>query len=47
MSPTTSAGPLPDLHRLRRALADGLTAQAVIEQVIARRRGGGAAGLGV
>jgi len=47
MSPTTGAGapPLPDLHRLRRALADGLTAQAVIEQVIARRRAVTAGGI--
>jgi allophanate hydrolase len=45
MSPTTSAGPLPDLHRLRGALADGLTAQAVIEQVIARRRAVAADGI--
>ncbi|MGD9983847.1 MAG: allophanate hydrolase [Porticoccaceae bacterium] len=47
MSPATPTGapPLPDLHRLRRALADGLTAQAVIEQVIARRRAVAADGI--
>ncbi|MBI2783515.1 MAG: allophanate hydrolase [Gammaproteobacteria bacterium] len=32
------AAPLPTLHGLRAALATGLTAQAVAEQVIARRR---------
>jgi allophanate hydrolase len=36
--PGAPASPLPDLHALRRALAAGLTAQALIEQVIARRR---------
>ena len=46
-SPATGGGaaPLPDLHTLRRALADGLTAQAVIEQVIARRRAVAADGI--
>jgi allophanate hydrolase len=32
------AAPLPDLQALRSALAGGLTVQAVVEQVIARRR---------
>ncbi|ANX05514.1 allophanate hydrolase [Immundisolibacter cernigliae] len=47
MSPASGGGtpPLPDLHTLRRALADGLTAQAVIEQVIARRRAVAADGI--
>ncbi|MBC7162171.1 MAG: allophanate hydrolase [Immundisolibacter sp.] len=47
MSPASGGGtpPLPDLHTLRRALADGQTAQAVIEQVIARRRAVAADGI--
>lgn len=43
--PGGGAASLPDLHTLRRALADGLTAQAVIEQLIARRRAVAADGI--
>lgn len=40
-----AAAPLPDLQTLRSALAGGLTVQAVVEQVIARRRAVAAGGI--